>query len=124
MTRLKFGQSGLIPAVVQDAKSGEVLMVAYMNKKAAARTLKEGRTVFYSRSRRSYWVKGETSGHYQDVIQVLTDCDRDTLLIRVKQKGGACHLGYRTCFVYQLNKNGGLAKITQKKVFDPLKAYR
>lgn len=124
MTELKFNSAGLIPAIVQDAASGEVLMMAYMDEEALRRTLKEKRTVFYSRSRKKYWVKGESSGHTQEVVEVLTDCDRDTVLIRVKQKGGACHLGYRTCFVHRVNEKGEIAQITQKKVFNPDKVYR
>jgi len=124
MQDFKLSENGLIPAVIQDADSGEVLMLAYMDLEAARRTLKEKRTVFYSRSRKTYWVKGESSGHTQDVVQVLTDCDQDTLLIRVKQKGGACHLGYRSCFVHELNEGGDVVRITQKKVFDPQKTYR
>ena len=124
MIQLKFNSQGLIPAIIQDADSGEVLMEAYMDSTAVERTLKEKRTVFYSRSRNQYWVKGESSGHTQDVIQVLTDCDQDSLLIRVRQKGGACHLGYRSCFVHELNEKGEIAGITQKKVFDPEKIYK
>ena len=124
MIQLKFNSQGLIPAIIQDADSGEVLMEAYMDSTAVERTLKEKRTVFYSRSRNQYWVKGESSGHTQDVVQVLTDCDQDSLLIRVRQKGGACHLGYRSCFVHELNEKGEIAGITQKKVFDPEKIYK
>ena len=120
MESLKFNEQGLLPAIIQDSETGEVLMLAYMDKIAVERTLKEKRTVFYSRSRNKYWVKGEQSGHTQDVVQTLTDCDKDTLLIRVMQKqGGACHLGYRSCFVHEMNEQGDIVRITQKKVFDP-----
>ena len=125
MEDLKYNDQGLLPVIIQDAQSGEVLMLAYMDKVAVERTLKEKHTVFYSRSRNKYWVKGEESGHTQDVVQVLTDCDRDTLLIRVHQKGGgACHLGYRSCFVHELDKTGKICRITQEKVFDPAKVYK
>ena len=124
MTKFKFDSNGLITAIIQDHDSGEVLMMGYMDARALGRTLKEKRTVFYSRSRKKYWVKGETSGHTQAVFQVLTDCDQDTLLIRVKQKGGACHLGYRSCFVHQLNQKGDAAKVTQKRIFEPEAVYR
>ena len=124
MTKFKFDTNGLIPAIIQDRDSGEVLMMGYMDARALKRTFKEKRTVFYSRSRKKYWVKGETSGHTQKVFQVLTDCDQDTLLIRVKQKGGACHLGYRSCFVHQLNQKGDAAKVTQKRIFEPEAVYR
>lgn len=119
----KFNAQGLIPAIIQDADSGEVLMEAYMDETALMRTLKEKRTVFFSRSRNKYWVKGETSGHVQVVVQALTDCDQDSVLIRVRQHGGACHLGYRTCFVHELDENGNIAQVTQEKVFDPGKVY-
>src|SRR3989338_1241813 len=107
----KFNSEGLIPAIIQDADSGEVLMLAYMDKTALERTLKEKKTVFFSRSRNQYWVKGESSGHVQNVTQSLTDCDKDTILIKVKQVGGACHLGYRTCFVHELDANGKIVKV-------------
>ncbi len=124
MESLKFNEQGLLPAIIQDSETGEVLMLAYMDKIAVERTLKEKRTVFYSRSRNKYWVKGEQSGHTQDVVQTLTDCDKDTLLIRVMQKqGGACHLGYRSCFVHEMNEQGDIVRITQKKVFDPDQVY-
>ena len=120
----KFNSDGLIPAIIQDADSGEVLMLAYMDKTALERTLKEKKTVFFSRSRNKYWVKGESSGHVQTVTQSLTDCDNDTILIKVTQKGGACHLGYRTCFVHELDSSGAIVKVTQEKVFDPDKVYK
>jgi len=89
---------GLVPAVAQDAASGEVLMVAWMNREALERTLADGRTWFWSRSRQELWAKGETSGHVQHVEVVLVDCDADTLVVRVHQVGAACHTGERTCF--------------------------
>lgn len=123
MLAFKFDSNALLPVIIQDEETGEVLMMAYMDKTALERTLKEKKTVFYSRSRKTYWVKGETSGHVQTLMQVLTDCDQDTLLIKVRQKGGACHLGYRSCFVHELDNRGEVARITQKKVFDPDKTY-
>lgn len=95
---LKFGEDGLIPAVVQDVKTGEVLMVAYMNRESLKRSLQTGRTCFYSRSRQRLWLKGETSGNYQYIQEVRWDCDGDALLLRVEQVGFACHDGYRSCF--------------------------
>jgi phosphoribosyl-ATP pyrophosphohydrolase/phosphoribosyl-AMP cyclohydrolase len=95
---LRFDDRGLVPAVVQDADSGEVLMVAWMNVEAVQRTLMDGRTWFYSRSRRELWPKGETSGHIQHVDQIWVDCDADTVLLKVHQIGVACHTGERTCF--------------------------
>lgn len=123
MLEFKFDANGLIPGVIQDSESGEVLMMGYMDPEALKRTLREKKTVFYSRSRKKYWVKGESSGHTQEVVEVLTDCDRDTLLIRVKQKGGACHLGYRSCFVHLIDHQGNLEKVTQEKIFDPKAVY-
>lgn len=95
---LAFDEGGLIPAVVQDAENGEVLMVAWMNEEAVEKTLESGRTWFWSRSRRELWRKGDTSGHVQHVREVRYDCDGDTLLVRVIQEGAACHTGERSCF--------------------------
>ena len=95
---LKFDKNGLIPAIVQDHESGEVLMLAYMNEESIQRTLKSGKTCFWSRSRKTYWTKGETSGNFQFVKEVYYDCDMDALLIKVEQKGVACHTGNRSCF--------------------------
>lgn len=124
MINFKFNADGLMPVIIQDADSKEVLMLAYMDKVAVERTLKEKKTVFYSRSRNKYWVKGESSGHTQDVQQVLTDCDQDTILVLVKQHGGACHLGYRTCFVHEIDSKGDVSRVTQEKVFDPDSVYK
>lgn len=99
---LKFDANGLIPVVVQDSKTNTVLMVAYMNQEALERTLATKETWFWSRSRRQLWHKGETSGHFQKVKEILFDCDRDTLLIKVEQTGVACHEGYFSCFHYRL----------------------
>ncbi len=98
MKKLCFDKQGLIPAIIQDYKTGEVLMLAYMNKTSLRRTLKLGKTCFWSRSRKEYWVKGETSGHYQFIKSVAYDCDVDALLIKVRQVGVACHTGNRSCF--------------------------
>jgi phosphoribosyl-AMP cyclohydrolase len=96
--KLKFDKQKLIPAIIQDYKTGEVLMLAYMNRESIKRTLKAGRTCFWSRSRREYWVKGVTSGNYQFVKSIAYDCDMDALLIKVRQVGVACHTGNRSCF--------------------------
>ena len=95
---LAFNPDGLIPAIAQDATSGEVLMMAWMNAEAVARTLATGRVTYWSRSRRAYWVKGETSGHVQTLVEMRVDCDRDCLLLRVHQVGPACHTNRRSCF--------------------------
>jgi len=94
----KYGKDGLIPAIIQDHKTGEVLMLAYMNKESLRRTIKGGKTCFWSRSRKEYWVKGMTSGHFQYVKSVFYDCDMDAFLIKVRQVGVACHTGNRSCF--------------------------
>ena len=95
---LTYDASGLIPAIAQDHASGEVLMLAWMNAAAVARTLETGRVTYWSRSRRAFWVKGETSGHTQRLIEMRLDCDRDCLLLVVEQAGPACHTRRRTCF--------------------------
>jgi len=96
---LKYDERGLIPAIIQDAKNGDVLMMAYMNKQSLKMSLETGYTHFWSRSRQKYWKKGETSGHLQEIREILYDCDEDTLLVKVIQHGsGACHTGHRTCF--------------------------
>ena len=95
---LKYDKKGLIPVIIQDYKTGEVLILAYMNRESLRRTLKLGKTCFWSRSRRAYWIKGETSGNYQYVKQIAYDCDMDALLIKVRQVGVACHTGNRSCF--------------------------
>lgn len=98
LNTLKFDKSGLIPAIIQDYKNREVLMIAYMNKESLRRTLKTGKTCFWSRSRKEYWVKGATSGHFQFVKSAAYDCDMDALLIMVRQVDAACHTGNRSCF--------------------------
>ena len=102
---LKYDGKGLIPAIVQDTMTNEVLMLAYMNRKSLEMTIESGFTHFWSRSRQKYWKKGETSGNVQEVKEILYDCDEDTLLIKVAQKGkGACHTGERTCFFRSILK--------------------
>lgn len=95
---LRFDANGLIPAVAQDADSGEVLMVAWMNVEAVAKTLDTGRVTYWSRSRQAFWIKGETSGHVQELVDFRLDCDRDCLLLQVRQTGPACHTNRRSCF--------------------------
>jgi phosphoribosyl-AMP cyclohydrolase len=102
LDELKFDDRGLIPAVVQDVENGDVLMMAWMNRESLERTLGERRTVFWSRSRRELWRKGDTSGHVQHVEEVRADCDGDVLLVRVHQVGAACHTGERSCFFRRL----------------------
>ncbi len=102
---LKYNDAGLIPAIAQDAASGEVLMMAWMNAEAVARTLETGQVTYWSRSRQEFWVKGATSGNTQALVDFKVDCDRDCLLIEVQQAGPACHTGRRTCF-YTAVRNG------------------
>lgn len=122
LTRLKFNDAGLIPAIVQDAATSEVLMMAYMNRESLTKTLATGETWFWSRSRQKFWHKGESSGNVQRVRELLFDCDADTLLIKVEQKGAACHEGYYTCFHYLLEPDGRI--ITRgEPIFDPAEVY-
>ena len=95
---LRFDNKGLIPAIAQDENSGEVLMMAWMNAEAVARTLNTGKVTYWSRSRQAFWVKGETSGHVQELVEMRVDCDRDCLLVLVRQIGPACHTNRRSCF--------------------------
>jgi phosphoribosyl-AMP cyclohydrolase len=104
----KFNEKGLIPAIVQDYQTGEVLMLAYMNRESLKLTLKDKKNWFYSRSRGKLWLKGETSGHFQEVKEMYLDCDNDTLLIKVHQVGGsACHTGRRSCFYKKVELESG-----------------
>jgi phosphoribosyl-AMP cyclohydrolase len=114
---------GLLPAIVQDFETGEVLMLAYMNEKAWQETLRTGKATYWSRSRNELWVKGKTSGHVQLVKEIRVDCDGDTVLLKVEQLGGAaCHTGYRSCFFRKVE--GGAFGIVGKKVFDPKEVYK
>ncbi|WDP89852.1 MAG: phosphoribosyl-AMP cyclohydrolase [Desulfobacter sp.] len=124
MAELDFEKTGgLIPAIAQDAETGEVLMMAYMNREAWEETLASGVAVYYSRSRSKLWKKGETSGHVQHVKEIRVDCDRDTVLLKVEQVGGAaCHKGYKSCF-YRVVE-GNEFKIVEERVFDPEKVYK
>jgi phosphoribosyl-AMP cyclohydrolase len=119
---LKWNADGLIPAIVQDAESGDVLMMAWMDKTALRQTLLTGQTHFYSRSRKAAWHKGETSGHVQNVAAILVDCDADVLLIKARQVGGACHEGYRSCFFRRIDPEGNL-EVIASPVFEPIAVY-
>ncbi len=120
---LQYNDRGLIPAVVQDIDSGAVLMMGWMNAEAVAATLSTGRATFYSRSRSAIWVKGETSGHVQEVVEARVDCDQDTLLLRCKSHGPCCHVGYQSCF-YRASDGGDKLRFVEKQVFDPQSVYR
>ncbi len=123
LDQLKYDADGLIPAIVQDADTGEVLMMAYMNKTSLAESIRTGRTHFWSRSRRKYWMKGESSGHVQEIREILVDCDADTLLIRAKQHGAACHEGYKTCFFRAYDAAEGQWQTQGTRLFDPQQVY-
>jgi phosphoribosyl-AMP cyclohydrolase len=122
LAALKWTSDGLIPAVVQDVETNEVLMMAWMDREAIARTRATGQTHFYSRSRQELWHKGGTSGHVQHVDSIRVDCDGDVLLIQVRQVGGACHEGYRSCFFRELNEDGRL-EVISKPVFQAEQVY-
>lgn len=109
---LRFGADGLIPAIAQDADTGEVLMFAWMNAESVGRTLTTGRVTYWSRSRGAFWVKGDTSGHVQELVEMRIDCDRDCLLVSVRQTGPACHTGRRSCF-YTAVRDGAEVEIIQ-----------
>lgn len=113
---------GLVPAIIQDYRTGDVLMLGYMNQEALKKTLAIGKACFYSRSRDKLWIKGETSGHVQEVKEILIDCDRDAILVKVDQIGGAaCHTGYRSCFYQKLDNNS--LTVVGTPVFDPKEVY-
>jgi phosphoribosyl-AMP cyclohydrolase len=122
LAQLKWTSDGLVPAIVQDSTSGEVLMMAWMDEPAIRRTLATGQTHFYSRSRKAAWHKGATSGHVQQVESIAVDCDADVLLIRVRQVGGACHEGYRSCFWRQVDGSGNL-EVVASPVFEAERVY-
>ncbi len=113
----------LLPAIAQDAETGKVLMLAYMNREAWQQTLATGNAVYFSRSRSRLWKKGEQSGHVQRVKEIFVDCDADTILLKVEQQGGAaCHQGYASCFFRQWNDNA--LKIVGQQIFDPKQVYK
>ena len=124
---LKFNADGLIPAIVQDAKSHRVLMMAWMNATSLEATLTTGFMNYWSRSRQKFWLKGETSGHTQKVVRWAADCDADTLLFEVEQIGGACHTGYRSCFYRRIVPATGdpvaLQQIVEERSYDPEAVY-
>jgi len=112
---LRYDNRGLLPVVAQDAANAEVLMLAWMNAEAVARTLATGRVTYWSRSRAAFWVKGETSGHVQELVEMRIDCDRDCLLVRVRQTGPACHTGRQSCF-YTAIRDGTEVEIVSSEV--------
>ena len=121
----KFDENGLIPAIAQDARTGQILMVAYMNRQALEATIESGCATYFSRSRCKLWKKGEESGHTQKVEQILVDCDQDCLVLKVTVDAGQCHAGYQSCFYRALGKNTDKKlEFIAKKVYDPRKTYK
>lgn len=116
LDEIKFDDRGLVPAIIQDYQSGEVLMLAYMNRESLQETLSSDKTHFWSRSRQKLWMKGESSGHVQEVREVFIDCDMDALVFKVEQKVAACHTGYRSCFYRKLQ--GEELAVAGEKVFE------
>lgn len=122
LENLKYDANGLIPAIIQDHLTGEVLMMAWMNRDSLAKTVETGKTHFFSRSRNKLWLKGESSGHVQAVKSISTDCDQDVLLVKVDQTGAACHEGYRTCF-FREHQAGADWKVVGERMVDPNQVY-
>ena len=123
LSELKYDRDGLVAAVIQDCTNNEILMVGYMNAEAIKETLNTGRVCFWSRSRQKLWIKGETSGHTQEVESVAVDCDGDALLIKVTQKVAACHAGYRSCFFREVSPDGESTRVVGEKIFDADAVY-
>ncbi len=121
--KLKFNKDGLIPAIVQEEGTGRVLMMAWMNESSLQSTIETGKTHFWSRSRQEYWMKGESSGHTQEVKDLAFDCDGDTLLIQVAQHGAACHEGYKSCFFRSIREGGGF-EVTEERLVNPDEVYK
>jgi|SRR5688500_7414399 phosphoribosyl-AMP cyclohydrolase len=123
LEKLKFNADGLIPAIIQEQSTGRVLMMAWMNKESIQRSIEQGKTVFWSRSRQKFWVKGESSGHVQVIKDVAFDCDGDTLLIQVEQTGAACHEGYKSCFFRSVKEQGSSFTIMEAQLIKPEEIY-
>jgi phosphoribosyl-AMP cyclohydrolase len=123
--RPKFDENGLIPAIAQDARTGQILMVAYMNREALDVTIQSGCATYFSRSRQELWKKGQESGHVQKVEQILVDCDQDCLILKVTVDAGQCHVGYQSCFYRALKKHADKKlQFIADKVYDPKEAYK
>ena len=121
--KLKFNYDGLVPAIVQEEGTGRVVMMAWMNDASLKSTIETGKTHCWSRSRQEYWMKGESSGHTQDVKDIAFDCDGDTLLIEVEQHGAACHEGYKSCFFRSISEEGDF-DITEERLVNPEEVYK
>jgi phosphoribosyl-AMP cyclohydrolase len=124
LDKLNFDANGLVPVIIQDVANGEVLVMAFTNREALEKTIRTGKVHTYSRSRGRVALKGEQSGHFQHVKEVRTDCDRDAVLIKVVQEGGACHEGYRSCFFRKMENGAEDWAIVETKVFDPDAVYK
>ena len=118
---IKFDEKGLVPAIIHDHQNGQVLMLGYMNEETVKKTIETGRVHFWSRSRKKIWVKGETSGHTQEVKDLFVDCDMDAILVKAEQKVAACHTGYRSCFYRKIEGDG--LTVCDEKVFDEKEVY-
>lgn len=121
--QLRFNSDGLIPAIIQEKKTGKVLMMAWMNKDSLLKTIESKRTHFWSRSRQKFWMKGESSGHIQRVENISFDCDGDTLLVQVEQVGAACHEGYKDCFFRDIDSEGEV-KTNSERIAQPENIYK
>ena len=121
--KLKFNDDGLVPAIVQEEGTGRVVMMAWMNEASLKSTIETGKTHFWSRSRQKYWMKGESSGHTQEVKDIAFDCDGDTLLIQVEQHGAACHEGYKSCFFRSISGEVDF-DITEERLVNPEEVYK
>ena len=120
---IKYDDKGLVPAIVQDIDTGEVLMMAWMNEAALKQTLELKKATFYSRSRNKMWIKGESSGHVQEVVEARVDCDQDLVLLKCKSHGPCCHVGYNSCFYRRADADGSLT-VVEEKAFDPDEVYK
>ena len=121
--KLKFNSDGLIPAIVQEQSTGRVVMMAWMNRASLESTIATGKTHFWSRSRQKFWMKGEESGNTQTVKDISFDCDGDTLLIQVEQKGAACHEGYKSCFFRSVGEGKSAIRVTEPQLIEPEQIY-
>ena len=120
---IKFDADGLVPAIVQDHQSGEILMMGWMNEAALKQTIETKKATFYSRSRQKMWIKGESSGHIQEVVEARTDCDQDVVVLKCISHGPCCHVGYKSCF-YRSITNPTTLETVEEKVFDPKDVYK
>ena len=123
LDKVKFNADGLVPAIVQEQGTGRVLMMAWMNRASLESTIATGKTHFWSRSRKKFWMKGESSGHTQQVKDIAIDCDGDTLLIQVEQIGAACHEGYKSCFFRSVQNGGTDLSVTEAQLLKPEEIY-